>query len=185
MNIFLILAFLLTSCTGLPKGLKPVETFDVNRYLGTWYEIARLEQSFEKGLDNISAHYSLAEDGGLKVLNQGRNHETGEWKQAEGKAYFIGPPTVGRLKVSFFGPFYGSYNIIALDGENYQYSMVTGRNRSYLWILARTPTLPRQTLDALIDKARRLGFDTGKLIMVEHSASGKKAPARPDSAAVP
>jgi apolipoprotein D and lipocalin family protein len=169
MNIFWLLAFLLASCTGLPKGLKPVEGFEVNRYLGTWYEIARLEQSFEKGLDNISARYSLAEDGGIKVLNQGRNQETGEWKQAEGKAYFIGPPTVGRLKVSFFGPFYGSYNIIALDKENYQYSLVTGRDRSYLWILARTKTLPKETLDALIEKARREGFDTSKLIMVDHT----------------
>jgi apolipoprotein D and lipocalin family protein len=169
MNIFWLLAFLLASCTGLPKGLKPVEGFEVNRYLGTWYEIARLEQSFEKGLDNISARYSLAEDGGIKVLNQGRNQETGEWKQAEGKAYFIDSPMVGRLKVSFFGPFYGSYNIIALDKENYQYSLVTGRDRSYLWILARTKTLPKETLDALIEKARREGFDTSKLIMVDHT----------------
>jgi apolipoprotein D and lipocalin family protein len=167
MNIFWLLAFLLASCTGLPKGLKPVEEFDANRYVGTWYEIARLEQSFEKGLNNISAHYSLAEDGGLKVVNQGRDQATGEWKKAEGKAYFIDRPTVGRLKVSFFGPFYGSYNIIALDKENYQYSMVTGQNRSYLWILARTRTLPKDTLNALIEKAKRLGFATDKLIMVE------------------
>jgi apolipoprotein D and lipocalin family protein len=167
MNIFWLFAFLLTSCTGLPKGLKPVEEFDVNRYLGTWYEIARLEQNFEKGLDNISAHYSLAEDGGLVVVNQGRNQETGEWKKAEGKAYFIDQPTVGRLKVSFFGPFYGSYNIIALDNENYQYSMVTGQNRSYLWILARTKTLPKATLDALIKKAEKMGFATDELIMVK------------------
>jgi apolipoprotein D and lipocalin family protein len=168
MNIFWLLAFLLTSCTGLSKGLKPVEAFDVNRYLGTWYEIARLEQSFEKGLDNISATYTLAPDGGIAVLNRGWNSETGEWKQAEGKAYFIDQPTVGRLKVSFFGPFYGSYNIIALDKENYQYSMVTGQNRSYLWILSRTKTMPKETLDALIDEARRMGFATDRLIRVKH-----------------
>lgn len=167
MNIFWLLAFLLASCTGLPKGLKPVEEFDVKRYLGIWYEIARLEQSFEKGLDNISAHYSLAEDGGLVVVNQGRDQETGEWKKAEGKAYFIDRPTVGRLKVSFFGPFYGSYNIIALDREHYQYAMVTGQNRSYLWILARTKTLPKATLEALIEKAERMGFATDELIMVK------------------
>lgn len=171
MNIFWLLALLLASCTGVPKGLKPVEEFDVNRYVGTWYEIARLEQRFEKGLDNISAHYSLMEDGGLKVVNQGRNQETGEWKKAEGKAYFIDQPTVGRLKVSFFGPFYGSYNIIALDNENYQYAMVTGANRSYLWILARTKTLPKETLDALIEKARRLGFATDKLIRVRQETN--------------
>jgi len=166
MNIFWLLAFLLASCTGIPKGMKPVDGFDVNRYVGTWYEIARLDQRFEKGLDNISAHYSLSNDGGLEVLNQGRNLETGEWKKAEGKAYFIEQPTVGRLKVSFFGPFYGSYNIIALDKQNYQYSMVTGPNRSYLWILARTKTLPKEILDALIEDAKKQGFDTGKLIRV-------------------
>jgi apolipoprotein D and lipocalin family protein len=168
MNIFWLLAFLLTSCTGLPKGLTPVAEFDINRYLGTWYEIARLEQSFEKGLDNISARYTLAPDGGVEVMNRGRNPETGEWKQADGKAYFIDQPTVGRLKVSFFRPFYGSYNIIALDRENYRYAMVTGQNRSYLWILSRTKTMPKETLDALIDKARRMGFATDKLIMVKH-----------------
>ena len=168
MNIFLLLTFLLTSCTGLPKGLKPVEGFDVNRYVGTWYEIARLEQSFEKGLDNISAQYSLAKDGGIEVLNQGRNEETGEWKKADGKAYFIEQPTVGRLKVSFFGPFYGSYNIIALDKKNYQYSMVTGPNRSYLWILARSKSLPKEILDNLIADAKKQGFETHKLIMVRH-----------------
>ncbi|MEC4746903.1 lipocalin family protein [Methylomicrobium sp. Wu6] len=167
MNIFWLLAFLLASCTGIPKGMKPVDGFDVNRYVGTWYEIARLDQRFEKGLDNISAHYSLANDGGLEVLNQGQNLETGEWKKAEGKAYFIEQPTVGRLKVSFFGPFYGSYNIIALDKQNYQYSMVTGPNRSYLWILARTKTLPKKILDALIEDAKKQGFDTGKLIRVK------------------
>uniref|UniRef100_UPI00403ED409 lipocalin family protein n=1 Tax=Methylomicrobium lacus TaxID=136992 RepID=UPI00403ED409 len=144
-----------------------MEDFEVNRYVGTWYEIARLEQSFEKGLDNISAQYTLAKDGGIEVLNQGRNQETGEWKKAEGKAYFIDQPSVGRLKVSFFGPFYGSYNIIALDKQNYQYSMVTGPNRSYLWILARTKTLPKETLDALIESAKRQGFETDKLIMVK------------------
>ena len=168
MNIFLLFTFLLTSCTGLPKGLKPVEGFDVNRYVGTWYEIARLEQSFEKGLDNISAQYSLAKDGGIEVLNQGRNEETGEWKKADGKAYFIEQPTVGRLKVSFFGPFYGSYNIIALDKKNYQYSMVTGPNRSYLWILARSKSLPKEILDNLIADAKKQGFETHKLIMVRH-----------------
>ncbi|WP_374090723.1 lipocalin family protein [Methylomicrobium lacus] len=167
MNIIWLVVFLLASCTGLPKGLKPVEDFEVNRYVGTWYEIARLEQSFEKGLDNISAQYTLAKDGGIEVLNQGRNQETGEWKKAEGKAYFIDQPSVGRLKVSFFGPFYGSYNIIALDKQNYQYSMVTGPNRSYLWILARTKTLPKETLDALIESAKRQGFETDKLIMVK------------------
>lgn len=151
----------------MPKGLKPVDGFDVNRYVGTWYEIARLDQRFERGLDNISAHYSLADDGGLKVLNQGRQQETGEWRKAEGKAYFIDQPTVGRLKVSFFGPFYGSYNIIALDKENYHYAMVTGRDRSYLWILAKTKTLPKEILDALIENAKSQGFDTGKLIWVK------------------
>jgi len=159
----LALIMLLSGCVGIPDNIKPVEGLDAQRYLGTWHEVARLENRFETGLEQISAQYSLREDGGLRVLNRGYNPEEKRWKEAEGKAYFVGSPTQGRLKVSFFGPFYGAYNIIALD-ENYGWSLVCGPDRSYLWILARTPRLPDSVLSELVSKAKSLGFETDRLI---------------------
>ena len=157
---------LLTGCTGIPDGVTAIDGFEINRYLGTWYEIARLDHRFERGLNNISATYTLREDGGINVLNRGWNQADNKWEQAEGKAYFVEQPNKGRLKVSFFGPFYGGYNIIELDKKDYSYSMITGPDRSYFWILSRTKQLPKATLDALIEKAKQLGFATDKLIFV-------------------
>jgi apolipoprotein D and lipocalin family protein len=96
-----------TGCTGIPKGLKPVSGFDGGRYMGKWYEIARLDHSFERNLSNVNAMYTVKEKGEITVINQGYNEKSGEWKQIEGKARFVGDETVGSLKVSFFGPFYG------------------------------------------------------------------------------
>ena len=163
-----VLAVFLSACTGAPEGVEVVSGFDLNRYLGTWYEIARLDHSFERGLSSITATYSLRDDGGVKVINRGYDAEEGEWDEAEGKAYFVGDEDVGQLKVSFFGPFYGGYNVIELDKDGYQYSMVAGPDRSYLWILSRTPGMDSEVLQTLIAKARDLGFPTDELIMVEH-----------------
>jgi apolipoprotein D and lipocalin family protein len=111
----------------------------------------------------------LRKDGGIKVLNKGYDQKRGNWKQAEGKAYFVAGPDVGRLKVSFFGPFYGGYNIIDLDKKDDAYSLVCGPSRSYLWILARDKKLGGETLSKLIKEAKNLGFETDKLIFVEQS----------------
>ena len=161
-------AILVAGCTGLPDKVTPVSGFDVNRYLGTWYEIARLDHSFERGLEKITAHYSLREDGGLRVVNRGYDRKQGEWREAEGKAYFIDDPQTGRLKVSFFGPFYGGYNIIELDHDGYRYALVCGPDTSYLWILARQPDLDRKLVERLVARAASLGFDTRQLIYVNH-----------------
>jgi len=167
--ITILFSLLFTSCVGVPEGIKPVQNFDVNRYLGTWHEIARLDHSFERGLNNISATYTLRDDGGIHVLNKGFDTKKNTWKEAKGKAYFVDEKTVASLKVSFFGPFYGGYNVIALDHENYSYAMVCGPDRSYLWILARKKNLDESVLNKLIEKARSLGFETDKLIFVEHN----------------
>lgn len=164
-----MLATAAVGCTGIPEGLEPVTGFELDRYLGSWYEIARLDHRFERGLSRVTATYSLRPEGGVRVVNRGFNGDSGEWEQAEGKAFLVSEPTVGRLKVSFFGPFYGAYNIIELDKERYQYSMVTGPDRSYLWILARTPELDSAVLERLVDRAAELGFETGELIYVDHS----------------
>ncbi len=165
-----ILLFLLglAGCTSVPEGVTPVTGFESDRYLGTWYEIARFDHSFEEGLSRVTATYSKREDGGIRVLNKGYDAATGEWDEAEGKAYFVSDETTGHLKVSFFGPFYASYVIAELDKDNYQYSLVTGPDRSYLWILARQPTLSQDVLDELLSKAKALGYGTDEFIWVEH-----------------
>lgn len=165
-----ILLFLLglAGCTSVPEGVTPVTGFESERYLGTWYEIARFDHSFEDGLSRVTATYSKREDGGIRVLNKGYDAATGEWDEAEGKAYFVSDETTGHLQVSFFGPFYASYVIAELDKDNYQYSLVTGPERSYLWILARQPTLSQDVLDELLSKAKSLGYATDEFIWVEH-----------------
>lgn len=157
---------LTAGCTGLPQGVTPVSGFDVNRYLGEWYEIARLDHRFERGLEKVTATYSLRDDGGLRVVNRGFDAASGEWREAVGRAWFIDDPQTGRLKVSFFGPFYGSYNIIELDRSAYRYALVCGPDTSYLWILARSPVLDSALVDKLVSRAAELGFDTSRLIYV-------------------
>jgi apolipoprotein D and lipocalin family protein len=166
-TVFIMIVALLTGCTGIPEGLKAVEDFEINRYLGTWYEVARLDHRFERGLEKISATYTLRDDGGVDVLNEGWDTKAGEWHQAQGKAYFVEQTDKGSLKVSFFGPFYGGYNIIALDKKDYAYSMITGPDRSYFWILSRAKQLPPAKLQSLIEQAKALGFSTDKLIFVK------------------
>jgi len=160
------LSLTLTGCLGKPDNVEPVKHFDASRYLGTWYEIARLDYAYERGLTQVTANYSLREDGGIKVLNRGYSRKKLEWKESEGKAYFMESKNTGYLKVSFFGPFYSSYIIFYLD-DNYQYALVSGSDKSYLWLLARTPSIPGDIKADLIAKATALGFDTSKLVYVE------------------
>ena len=172
-RLALLVLFLLTACMGVPDNVKVVERVNASQYLGTWYEIARLDQSFERGLEKITATYTAKDDGGIKVLNRGFNMKKNEWKEAEGKAYFVDAPNAdktntGRLKVSFFGPFYGAYNIITLDA-NYQHVMICGPDKTYLWILARKPQLADPIKQELIAQAKALGFATDKLIYVKHN----------------
>ena len=166
-KLMFFLAFLVTGCVSMPDGVTPVENFQLERYLGKWYEIARLDHSFERGLSRISAEYSLNSDGSVKVINRGFSDKDEKWKEAVGKAHFVKSPSQGFLKVSFFGPFYGSYIILDLDHQNYSHALVCGPDRSYLWILARTPQLEQAKLARLVAQAKSLGFDTDSLIYVE------------------
>jgi apolipoprotein D and lipocalin family protein len=160
---------LLAACTSTPDGVAPVRGFDVERYLGTWYEIARLDHSFERGLSRVTAEYRRRDDGSIAVINRGWSADERRWKQAEGKALFVGAPDVGHLKVSFFGPFYGAYVVFELDREGYRYALVSGPDRSYLWLLARSPTLDAATRERLVARAAALGFDIARLIFVDQS----------------
>ena len=161
MKKLVLLSLLLCGCVRVPDGVEPVTGFELNRYLGTWYEVARLDHSFERGLDYVSTEYSLRGDGGVKVLNRGRNQDG--WQTAEGRAYFVEDPQTGFLKVSFFGPFFGSYVIFDLDPE-YQIAFVCGPNRDYLWLLSRTSSLPKAEVDHFVSRADELGFGTSGLI---------------------
>lgn len=161
----------LSACTGLPEGVKPVKNFEPDRYLGTWYEIARLDYGFERGMTNVTAEYSLRDAGEIRVINKGYDTGSGEWKEAEGKAYLVGGREEGHLKVSFFGPFYGSYAIFELDRSDYQYAFVSGNSTDYLWLLARTPSVSDDIRQSFVSQAESLGFPVGALIFVDHKQS--------------
>ncbi|EEG09854.1 lipocalin family protein [Pseudogulbenkiania ferrooxidans] len=164
-------SLLLAACSTLPPpGIQPVSGFELQRYSGKWYEIARLEHRFERGLSDVSASYAPQADGSVSVINRGFDPAAGRWKQAEGRALFNGDPHRASLKVSFFGPFYGGYHVVVLDPD-YRWAMVAGNDRSYLWILARDKQLPDDVTARLLEKARQLGFDTGKLIRVGQTRS--------------
>jgi apolipoprotein D and lipocalin family protein len=154
--------------TGPPANVTPVSGFEVERYLGKWYEIARLDHRFERGLARVTAEYSLNKNGTIKVLNRGYNTKKGTWNSAEGKAKFRGDETDGSLKVSFFGPFYGGYHIFELGGE-YQHVLVAGPSKKYLWILARSPEMEETIYRRLVERAKNLGFPTDELIRVSHA----------------
>ncbi|ELH9601793.1 lipocalin family protein [Vibrio vulnificus] len=165
--LLLALSMTLTGCLGMPETVKPVDEFNLQNYLGKWYEIARLDHSFEEGLTQVTAEYTLKDDGGVAVLNKGFLDDENQWKEAEGKAYFVNGDSEGYLKVSFFGPFYGSYVVFALDKTDYQYAFVSGPNTDYLWLLARTPTVDQSLIDTFVSMAKERGFDTERLIFVE------------------
>jgi apolipoprotein D and lipocalin family protein len=167
-KILIAMILLLCGCIRVPENIRPVDNFQLERYLGKWYEIARLDHSFERGLSSVSAEYSLRADGGIKVINRGFSAKDNKWKEIEGKGYFVDRMDVGFLKVSFFGPFYGSYVVFDLDRDNYSYALVCGPDKSYLWLLARSPQMDDNLKKRLVDKASSLGFDTIKLIYVHH-----------------
>jgi len=158
------ITYKLTSRVSIPKGAEAVKPFDTNKYLGTWYEIARMDFKFEKNLDQVTATYTLRDDGSIKVDNRGYDYINKEWKQSIGKAKLVNNDTdEGRLKVSFFGPFYAGYNVIAID-KDYRYALVAGNSLDYLWILSREKTIPENVKTDYLAKAESLGYDIGKLV---------------------
>ncbi len=162
-----LVALTVASCNkrSIPTGVTAVKPFDFDRYLGSWYEIARFDFRFERGLDHTTATYTRKENGTIKVVNRGYNPKKDKWTSATGKAKPAGKPDEAMLKVSFFGPFYAGYNVIAIDPE-YKYALVAGDSRDYLWILSREKTLPANIKRDYVAKAESLGFDTDKLIWV-------------------
>jgi apolipoprotein D and lipocalin family protein len=160
--------FILSSlfgCISIPSGVSPLSNFQQDKYLGTWYEIARSDNSFEKNLNQVSAEYSLKSDGGINVVNKGYDTVNKKWKSVTGKAYFIDNKSFAHLKVSFFGPFYSSYIVFKVD-ENYKYALVSSYDKSYIWLLSREKSMPANIKKEFLDYAGQIGFDTDKLIDV-------------------
>ena len=166
--LYLVIIVFVWSCSAstIPKGAKAIENFDKSKYLGTWYEVARLDFYFERNLIKTTANYSLNEDGSIKVINRGYEPYKKIWKESEGKAKFVDKENIGMLKVSFFGPFYGGYNVLALD-SNYQYALVVGENLSYLWILSREKTIPNHIKKEYLQIAEKVGYKTSDLIWLD------------------
>lgn len=167
LGVILLICFIIASCQNIPETAEAVQGFEKEKYLGKWYEIARLDFKYEEGLNNTSAHYSLNDDGSIKVINKGYDVEKKEWKEAKGKARFVENDSIGMLKVSFFGPFYSGYNVIAID-ENYDYALVAGKDLNYLWILSRETIIPEDIKKEYLKIAEDIGYDTSNLVWVEH-----------------
>lgn len=148
-----------------PASVLPVGRFDISRYLGLWYEVARIDQHFEKDLVRTRAEYSLAPNGCVQVVNRGFDTRRNRWKEARGKAQFVGPSDVAALKVSFFGPFYAGYHVVALD-DQYRWAMVIGSSLDHFWILSRSPVLPDGVRQHLLAQAQQLGVDLDRILWV-------------------
>lgn len=170
--LLVTLTFLFITCKAQPMPDQTIHQsfdFELEEYLGTWYEIARYDHPFERGLQGVTATYSIRKDGKIKVLNQGyKGGLNGKHKSAEGKAKLASDETPRNLKVSFFLFFYGDYNILELD-EDYQYALIGTGSDDYLWILSRTPQMDKDTYNELIEIAEKRGYDTSKLILVEQA----------------
>lgn len=165
--IILIMTALFASCVSIPQGVTAVSSFEKAKYLGKWYEIARFDFRFEKGLNNTTAEYSLNSNGTIKVVNRGYDYEKKIWKESIGKAKFVGNDSNAMLKVSFFGPFYAGYNVIAIDPE-YKYALVSGSSFDYLWILSREKSIPADIKSLYLEKAEKLGYKVSNLLWIEH-----------------
>lgn len=161
-------ALAISSFTNSTSKIVPVKNFNPKKYVGKWYEIARIDFKFERNLIHTTANYGLNGDGTINVLNRGYNTVKKAWQNAEGKAKFAGDSTVGALKVSFFGPFYAEYNVIAID-KNYQYALIAGKNTDYLWILSREQTIPKDIKEEYLKIAINYGCDVSRLLWVDHN----------------
>ena len=174
LTAFLALLPLVGCATRAPSGVAVVPAFDPERYLGTWYEMARLDHRFERGMSEVTAVYTANPDGSLGVVNRAWNGT--RWKSVTGRATFQKERTVPSLSVTFFWPFSGGYHVIALDQADYRWAMVCGPDRDYLWILARTPVLDPSLRDTLVLQAKNAGFPVTDLIWVEHGKVPQPVP---------
>lgn len=162
--VFSVFTFL--SCKTIPKDVKPVAPFDIKRYSGTWYEIGRKDHKFEKGLIKVTATYVVDEKGKVRVTNKGYNVFSGKWKEVKGKAKLVNEGKEGRLKVSFFGPFYSPYTVIAIDAD-YENAMVIGKDKAFLWLLSKKPEMSGEIKQRYLQIAEEYKIKTDNIIWVK------------------
>ncbi len=162
-----ILILFVNACVKVPEWVTPVKNFKVKRFMGTWYEIVRLDHRFERGMNSVTANYSLDPDGGIKIQNSGYMVRWKEWRYREARASFVDQTNIGLLKVAYTRPLYFPYVIFKLDPD-YEYAFVCGKDRSLLWLLSRTEYVDQDVIDDFVAEAKKLGFDTSKLIFVSH-----------------
>ncbi|MGI6074590.1 MAG: lipocalin family protein [Fermentimonas sp.] len=157
-----------------PKNVEPIKDFDIDRYLGKWYEIARLDVYWERYMDNTTTEYCLNDDGTIDVKNMGYNFKKGKWQVADGSARIAGDKNIGVLEVKFFGPFYSGYNVIAIEGD-YEHALVIGRSTKYCWILSREASITESVRTKLVSKAMECGVDVDKLLWIPHHRIEKES----------
>ncbi len=161
-------ALLFNSCSvKVPDYIKPVQNFDAEQYAGKWYEIARFDFKHEKDMSNVTAEYSLNSDGTIQVVNKGFDYIKNEWKTSKGKAKFNSADKSAALKVSFFGPFYGGYNVVMMDPD-YKTALIFGENTDYIWILSREKSIPESTKEKFLNEAKKAGYDLNRLVWTKH-----------------
>lgn len=170
-NLILLSVVFLFSC-GSKEELSTVSEVDLEKYAGTWYEISKLPNTFEKGLECVSATYSIKENGKINVLNQGYKTKNGTWKDISGTASVPDPAYPGRLKVTFFWPFSGDYYIIAL-ADDYSYALVGDPSRKYLWILSKNKEMDEDVYSSLVAIAKEKGFNIDQLEKMNHQCGPK------------
>ncbi|WP_291912002.1 lipocalin family protein [Chitinophaga sp. CB10] len=151
----------------IPRGATAVQPFDLAKYLGKWYEIARKDYRFEKNMSNVTATYSLTPKGEVRVDNRGFDEAAGEWRESAGRAKFVKDKSLGRFMVSFFPFIWAGYNVIEVD-DDYQHALVVGDNLDYIWFLSRTPELPEPVRERFMMRAEELGYGLGSLIWTVH-----------------
>lgn len=139
-----------------------VQSLDLNRFMGRWYEIARFDHKFERDMQQVTTMYAIQDNGRVKVINQGLKN--GKWETSEGKGKLTTTP--GLMRVSFWGPFYSDYRVMML-APDYSYALIGGDDDKYLWILSRTPKMHQDTLDLILREAQRRGYNTNNLIWVQ------------------
>ena len=166
--LFVLTALFLSACQSIPEGVETVPTVELERYTGTWYEIKRLDNGFEKHLSQVTATYDLQDDGSIRVVNRGYDTVKNKWNDVAGKARLREEGNSAELEVSFFGPFYSGYNIIALDTANYNHALVCGADKDYLWMLSRTTEMPDSVLRNFESIAEAYGFDVASMVKVKH-----------------